>query len=95
VPELIKAWVRGYRRVGVLDPIAEADIETFVMLRRILLVAWIGSHADTELARSMGASYSEGTVPLCERYLSRFGKARQPARTSGPIRARWWKRLFA
>lgn len=76
VPELIKAWVRGYRRIGALDDAAEAEIDTFVMLRRILLVAWIGSHAETDLARSMGAGYTQGTVPLCERYLSRFGKAR-------------------
>ncbi len=80
VPELIKAWVRGYRRIGVLDEAAEAEIDTFVMLRRILLVAWIGSHAETDLARSMGAAYTQGTVALCERYLSRFGAAQQPAR---------------
>ena len=79
VPELIKAWVRGYRRIGTLDAAEEAEIETFVMLRRILLVAWIGSHSETELARSMGVDYTRGTLPLCERYLSRFGEAKSPA----------------
>jgi len=73
VPDLIKAWVRGYRRVAPLSAEEEAEIETFVMLRRILLVAWIGSHSDTELARAMGERYTAGTLPLCERYLSRFG----------------------
>lgn len=73
VPDLLKAWVRGYRRVGSLSAEEEAEIETFVMLRRLLLVAWIGSHAETELAQSMGVSYTRGTVPLCESYLSRFG----------------------
>jgi hypothetical protein len=48
-----------------------------VMLRRLLLVAWIGSHSETELAQSMGVAYTQGTLPLCERYLSRFGKARR------------------
>lgn len=72
VPELIAAWVHGYRRVGTLSAEDEAEIETFVMLRRLLLVAWIGSHAETDLAQSMGVAYSQGTVPLCERYLSRF-----------------------
>jgi hypothetical protein len=43
------------------------------MLRRILLVAWIGSHHETELAKSMGIPYTEGTVGLCEEYLSKFG----------------------
>ncbi|WP_244534595.1 phosphotransferase enzyme family protein [Hyphomicrobium sp. CS1GBMeth3] len=73
VPDLIGAWIRGYRRFRSLSPEEEAEIPTFVMLRRILLVAWIGSHADTDLARSMGVAYTQGTVPLCERYLSRFG----------------------
>jgi hypothetical protein len=43
------------------------------MLRRLLLVAWIGSHAETELAQSMGVDYTEGTVGLCEDYLRRYG----------------------
>jgi Ser/Thr protein kinase RdoA (MazF antagonist) len=76
VPELLSAWVRGYRRVGTLSPEEETEIDTFVMLRRLLLVAWIGSHAETELAQSMGVAYTQGTLPLCERYLSRFGEAR-------------------
>jgi Ser/Thr protein kinase RdoA (MazF antagonist) len=73
VPELIAAWVRGYRRVGSLSPEGESEIETFVMLRRLLLVAWIGSHSETDLAQSMGVDYTRGTVALCERYMSRFG----------------------
>lgn len=73
VPELLQAWVRGYRRVGSLSAEEENEIETFVMLRRLLLVAWIGSHSETELAQSMGVAYTQETIPLCERYLSRFG----------------------
>lgn len=73
VPELMAAWVEGYRRVLDLPAEDEAEIPTFVMLRRMLLVAWIGSHAETDLAQSMGVSYTETTVPLCEDYLRRFG----------------------
>ena len=72
VPDLIEAWKVGYRRVAEISPEDEAEIPTFVMLRRILLVAWIGSHAETHLARSMGLGYTEGTVALCDRYLSSF-----------------------
>jgi Ser/Thr protein kinase RdoA (MazF antagonist) len=74
VPDLLKAWVRGYRRIGALSPEEENEIETFVMLRRLLLVAWIGSHSETELAQSMGVAYTRETIPLCEHYLSRFGR---------------------
>ena len=72
VPQLIEAWVRGYRRVGTLSAEDEAEIGTFVMLRRLLLVAWIGSHSETELAQAMGDDYTAGTVPLCEAYLAKF-----------------------
>jgi hypothetical protein len=43
------------------------------MMRRLLLVAWIGSHSGTELAQSMGADYTAGSCELAEDYLSRFG----------------------
>lgn len=72
VPELLDAWVEGYRRELELPAEDEAEMMTFVMLRRMLLVAWIGSHSETELARSMGVDYTAKTTGLCEDYLSRF-----------------------
>jgi len=72
VPDLMAAWVAGYRKAHHLPAEEEAEIPTFVMLRRMLLVAWIGSHAETELAQSMGIAYTEKTAPMCEGYLSRF-----------------------
>jgi Ser/Thr protein kinase RdoA (MazF antagonist) len=72
VPELVDAWVDGYRRVGELAADEVAELDTFVLLRRLLLVAWIGSHSDTVLARSMGPQYTRGSCDLAERYLSRF-----------------------
>ena len=73
VPDLIESWKTGYRRVLDLPAADEAEIPTFVMLRRMLLVAWIGSHAETDLAKSMGSAYTEGTVRLCDAYLSSYG----------------------
>ena len=73
VPDLIESWKQGYRRVIELAKEDEAEIPTFVMLRRMLLVAWIGSHSETDLAKSMGLPYTEGTIGLCEDYLKKFG----------------------
>ncbi len=73
VPGLIEAWKAGYRKVLALSKEDEQEIPTFIMLRRLLLVAWISSHAETDLARSMGLPYTEGTVGLCEDYLRKFG----------------------
>lgn len=72
VPAFLEAWKKGYRKVSLLPKEDEIEIPTFIMLRRLLLVAWIGSHPETELARSMGLTYTEGTSGLCEAYLSRF-----------------------
>jgi Ser/Thr protein kinase RdoA (MazF antagonist) len=73
VPQLKAAWVDGYRSVSELDPGDEAELDTFVMLRRLLLVAWIGSHHEfaTEAAE-LGAGFTVGTCALAERYLSTY-----------------------
>ena len=74
VPRLKAAWLEGYRSAADLDPADEAELDTFVMLRRLLLVAWIGSHHQfaTEAAE-LGAGFTAGTCALAERYLSAHG----------------------
>lgn len=94
VPELLKAWVRGYRRIGALSEEEESEIATFVMLRRLLLVAWIGSHSETELAQSMGVSYTQGSIPLCETYLSRHAIPPRAATAANPSKKGILSRLF-
>jgi Ser/Thr protein kinase RdoA (MazF antagonist) len=71
VPELRDAWLEGYRSVATLDAAHEAELDTFVMLRRLLLVAWIGSHHTfASEAAELGAGFTAGTCALAERYLS-------------------------
>ncbi len=64
------AWLRGYRSVGPFDPADEAMLPTFVMLRRLMLVAWLGSHAHSREAQDMGPSYTAGSCALAEGYLA-------------------------
>ncbi len=73
VPELMQHWLNGYRSVSEISRADEEEIPTFIMLRRLLLVAWIGSHHYTDLAKSMGVGYTNDTVNLCDAYLKRFG----------------------
>ncbi|WP_066944685.1 phosphotransferase enzyme family protein [Microtetraspora fusca] len=70
VPEMIDSWVRGYRSVLDLPTADEDEIWTFIMLRRLLLVAWIGSHSAADVAVELGAGYTHGSCELAERYLS-------------------------
>lgn len=73
VPELTEAWLRGYRRVGAVSAAEEAELPTFLLLRRLMLVAWLGSHRDTDLARALGAPYTLASCDLAESYLGRYG----------------------
>ncbi|MEJ2633497.1 MAG: phosphotransferase [Acidihalobacter sp.] len=71
VPALVEAWVRGYEQV---QPLADEDVDmlsTFIMLRRILLVGWLGSHSETDLAAEIGAEFAPQTCELVSRYLHR------------------------
>ena len=69
VPALCDAWQRGYRRVLPLSPRDAAEIPTFVLLRRLQLVAWVGSHRFADSARDLGAEFTRGACELAERYL--------------------------
>ncbi|KJX90354.1 hypothetical protein SY94_5242 (plasmid) [Agrobacterium tumefaciens] len=70
IPDLMAAWLEGYRRVAPLDAQHEAALPMFIMLRRMQLTAWIASHAETPTAQSMGTAYTDGTVALAECYLA-------------------------
>lgn len=69
IPDLMAAWLEGYRRIAPLDAEHEAALPMFIMLRRMQLTAWIASHAETPTAQSMGTAYTDGTVALATRYL--------------------------
>jgi hypothetical protein len=43
------------------------------MLRRMLLTAWVASHAETPTAQAMGTAYTQGTLTLAEGFLARQG----------------------
>ena len=73
VPALRAAWLDGYRAVRRLDPEDEMEIDSFIMLRRMALLAWTGSHSGTDLARSQAPHFAAGTARLAEAYLARFG----------------------
>ena len=69
VPTLLRSWLAGYRRTLALSDEAAADIPGFVILRRILLTAWLASHAEVPFARELGADYTRGTVQLAQAWL--------------------------
>jgi Ser/Thr protein kinase RdoA (MazF antagonist) len=69
IPALRSAWIEGYRSVRALSQDDIAAIDSMIMLRRMALLAWIGSHADTKLAQHHMQGFADGTARLAERYL--------------------------
>jgi Ser/Thr protein kinase RdoA (MazF antagonist) len=73
LPEWQDAWLGGYRS---RRPIAAADEEmlaSFVLLRRLLLLAWMGTHSHSKESRTKAITYAEGSCALAERYLHSNG----------------------
>jgi Ser/Thr protein kinase RdoA (MazF antagonist) len=72
VPALKDAWLRGYRRVRSLSAAEEAEIDSFVMLRRLSLLAWIGSHIEAPEPQQLAPGFAAATARLGQAYLDRF-----------------------
>jgi Ser/Thr protein kinase RdoA (MazF antagonist) len=72
VPDLVSAWLQGYQREsgGRLEADDIAETWTFILFRRLLLTAWIGSHPAAAGAADLGEPYTRGSCDLAERYLS-------------------------
>jgi len=70
IPDLKNSWIKGYRSVAHLPREEAQAIPMFIMLRRMLLTAWLASHAETDTARELGEAYTQGTVRLAQTYLN-------------------------
>lgn len=68
VPSLIASWLKGYRGIRPLSEEEEAEIPTFILMRRLQLIAWVGSR-DNETTRELGSGFTESTDELAKRYL--------------------------
>ena len=73
VPDLRSAWLNGYRKVRPVSEEDEQEMDSFVMLRRMALLAWIGSHAETDLARDQAPHFALGSAEIARKYLDRCG----------------------
>jgi Ser/Thr protein kinase RdoA (MazF antagonist) len=73
VPDLIESWLGGYRRHLAMSEEEETEIWSFILFRRLLLLAWIGSHGEVDIARELGAGYTAASCELADRYLNQYG----------------------
>ncbi|MBO8173435.1 MAG: phosphotransferase [Bacillaceae bacterium] len=71
VPDLVDSWVKGYRKHRHLSDEEVHEIPTFIMMRRLMLISWIGSR-DNETTAALGSAYTEQTDRLAEDYLAQY-----------------------
>jgi Ser/Thr protein kinase RdoA (MazF antagonist) len=69
IPELLARWLEGYRAVASVAPEEAAEIPTLVVLRRILLTAWVASRNELAFTQSLGEAFTAGTVQLAQEFL--------------------------
>lgn len=72
IPDLKAAWVRGYRSVRTMSAEEEAEIDTFVMLRRMALLAWIGSHIEAPEPQELAPGFAATTARLGQAWMNRI-----------------------
>jgi len=73
LPALIEAWLAGYGRVARFPRDLEAEIPSFLMLRRIAEIGWLTSTQHVPFARNLAPRFASDTCRLAEDYLTRFG----------------------
>lgn len=73
VPELVESWIRGYSKIQMLSREDLREIDTFILQRRLQLVAWMASHYDSDPVKELSKGYTEGSAVLAEKYIRKFG----------------------
>lgn len=71
VPALRRSWLSGYRQVRALSSDHEAELDSLVMLRRLALLAWIGSHLHAREPQALAPHFARVSAELGEQYLSK------------------------
>lgn len=72
IPAMRAAWVRGYRKHRDMSAEEEREIDSFVMLRRMALLAWIGSHSDVPEAVALAPDFARISAELGAAYLAKM-----------------------
>ncbi|QNP75080.1 phosphotransferase [Streptomyces roseirectus] len=68
--EWVAAWLRGYERSRPLGTADLRAVPALVMLRRLMLVAWLHKRGDTEFAAATRPGFAAASVALARRFLA-------------------------
>ncbi|WP_076478838.1 phosphotransferase enzyme family protein [Williamsia sterculiae] len=66
---IVAEWLTGYQEIAPMSADDLAMVPTFIMLRRLMLTAWIGTHPESGAALEVGDGFVGGTAQVAERFL--------------------------
>lgn len=72
IPALKASWLKGYRKIRELSDAEADELDTFVMLRRLALLAWIGSHIEAPEPQELAPDFARVSAELGSRYLQKY-----------------------
>jgi Ser/Thr protein kinase RdoA (MazF antagonist) len=64
-----EALIRGYERIKPLSREEKKDVNTFILLRRIVRLAWLAGHSQSDTAKTVSSGYIEKTCRLAEEFI--------------------------
>ena len=72
LPDLVAAWLEGYRAVSTAYPLVGADmavIPSLIMMRRLQLTGWLATRQDSDPVSALLPGWKTDTLSLAARYL--------------------------
>lgn len=72
VTQLASAWLEGYRRQRNMTNEEKAEIPTFVIMRRLVLLCRLVNHFDYDVPAGYDSGFIDKTAAIAEKYLSMF-----------------------
>ncbi len=69
IPALFTSWLAGYVREREFSKSDIELVDSMVMLRRFALLAWVGSHAETELAAGLAPDFAAISAKIAQKYV--------------------------
>lgn len=73
VTQLVNSWIKGYQKILPFTDTDLEEVDTFIVMRRIQLLAWLTSHFDSDPVKELSIGYAEGTIKLAKRYIDYWG----------------------
>ncbi|MFT8634980.1 phosphotransferase enzyme family protein [Novacetimonas hansenii] len=69
MPHWVAHWLRGYNTIASVTPADLSILPALIAQRRIQLLAWGASHAQTAQVQGLGPQWNARCVTLCRDYL--------------------------